>query len=46
MISGSLIYVNHIRRVGHDVEQESFLLIEDVPVFTEDQVRDEFNVLK
>ena len=46
MISGSLIYVNHIRRVGHDVEQESFLLVEDVPVVTEHQVRDKFNVLK
>jgi len=46
MLSGSLIYVNHVRRVGHDMEQESLLLIEDVPVFAEDQVRNEFNVLK
>jgi len=45
-MSGSLIYVNLVRRVGHDMEQECFLLIEDVSVFTEDQVRDKFNVLK
>jgi len=44
-MSGSLIHVDLVERVGHYVEQERFLPIEHVPIFTSDQVCDKLDIL-
>jgi len=44
-MSGSLIHVDLVKLVGHYVEQERFLPVEQVPVFTSDQVCDKLDIL-